>query len=103
HGAAADIFTALNSRLPSFNLDHRSVQILSWNMQAGLPYDEMQPAQRAIVDRVIPDYKGRLTGDVYQRIQDQYQQIVGRVPGMPSFEDALGRLGATGQAVLQLQ
>ncbi|HEV3154582.1 MAG TPA: hypothetical protein VGZ02_12320 [Candidatus Baltobacteraceae bacterium] len=103
HGAAADVFTALNSRLPSFNLDHHSVQILSWNMQAGLPYDEMQPAQRAIVDRVIPDYKGRLTGDVYQRIQDQYQQIVGRVPGMPSFEDALGRLGTTGQAVLQLQ
>ncbi len=102
-GAAADVFRALNSRLPSFSLDHHAVQVLSWNIQAGLAYSSMHPAQRAIVDRVIPDYKNRLADDVYQRIRGQYDAIVGRVPGMPSFEGALGRIGGAGQAVLQMQ
>lgn len=103
HGAAADVFRALNSRVPSYALDHRAVQVLSWDIQAGLPYTAMQPAQRGIVDRVIPDFKNRLSGDVYERIRSQYDQTAGRVPGMPSFEGALGRLGAAGQAVVELQ
>ena len=102
-GSAADVFRTLNSRLPSYMLDHHAVQVLSWNIQAGLSYAEMQPAQRRIIDRVIPDLRGRLNGDVYQQIRDHYQQIVGRVPGMPSFEDAISRLGSAGELVLQLQ
>ena len=102
-GSAADVFRALNSRLPSFAIDHGAAQVLSWSIQAGLSYSEMRPAQRAIVDRVIPEFKGRLSGDVYEQIRGQYAQVVGRVPGMPSFEDAIGRLGAPGQLLLQMQ
>ena len=102
-GSAADVFRALNSRLPSYALNHRTVQVLSWDIQAGMSYAEMRPAQQRIVDQVIPDLKGRLAGDVYERVRGQYQQVVGRVPGMPSFEDAIGRLGSPGQLLLQLQ
>ena len=103
HGAAADIFRALNSRGPSYALDHHALQVLSWNVQAGLPYSAMQPAQRAIVDKVIPDLKPRLGSDVLARIQGQFDQIASKVPGMPSFDDALGRIGPAGQAVLEMQ
>src|SRR5579872_1102523 len=103
HGAAADIFQALNSRIPSFSLNHFAVQVLSWDIQAGLSYSEMRAQQRAIVDQVIPDYKNRLAGDLYDNIRNQYEHVVGRVPGMPSFEDALGRLGPVGQDMVQLQ
>ena len=102
-GAAADIFRALNSRGPSYKLDHHALQVLSWNVQAGLPYSAMQSAQRAIVDKVIPDLKPRLEGDVLARIQGQFDQIASKVPGMPSFNDALGRIGPAGQAVLEMQ
>ena len=102
-GSAADVFRTLNSRLPSYALDHRAVQVLSWDIQAGMSYAEMRPAQQHIVDRVIPDLKGHLTGDVYEQIRGHYQQIVGRVPGMPSFEEAISRIGPAGQLVLQLQ
>jgi hypothetical protein len=103
HGASADIFRALNSRAPSYGINHGALQVLSWNVQAGLPYDAMQPAQRAIVDKVIPDFRSRLEGDVLTRIQAQFDQVAGKVPGMPSFDDALGRIGPVGQAVLQMQ
>lgn len=102
-GSAADVFRALNSRAPSYKLDHHAVQVLSWSIQAGLAYGAMQPPQRAIVDRVIPDLRPRLEGDVYTRIRGQYDQVASKVPGMPSFDDALGRIGPPGQAVLQMQ
>jgi len=103
HGSAADIFRALNSRAPSYSLDHHALQVLSWNIQAGLAYGAMQAPQRAIVDKVIPDFRSRLNGDVYTRIQGQYDQVASKVPGMPSFNDALGRIGPAGQAVLAMQ
>ncbi|NDD30668.1 MAG: hypothetical protein EB084_20605, partial [Proteobacteria bacterium] len=102
-GSAADIFCTLNARLPAFRLDHHAVQVLSWNIQAGLGYSDMQPPQRAIVDQVIPDLRPRLTGDTFEKMQRQFDQIASGVPGMPSFGSALGRCGAAGQAVLALQ
>ncbi len=103
HGAAADIVRALNSRAPSYRLDHHALQVLSWDIQAGLAYSAMQAPQRAIIDRVIPDFRPRLAGDVYTRIRGQYDQIAAKVPGMPSFNDALHRIGPTGDAVLEMQ
>src|SRR5215469_3925593 len=102
-GAAADIFRALNARAPSFALNHAALQVLSWDIQAGLPYSAMPSAQRGIVDRVIPDFRSRLNADVYTSIRAQYDQVASKVPGMPSFDAALGRLGAPGQAVLEMQ
>ena len=102
-GAAADIFRALNARAPSFALNHSALQVLSWEIQAGLPYSAMPSAQRAIVDRVIPDFRSRLNADVYTNIRAQYDQVAAKVPGMPSFDGALSRLGPTGQAILQMQ
>ena len=103
HGSAADIVSALNSRIPSFAIDHHVLQILSWDIQAGVAYDAMQPAQRTAVDRIIPDYRGRLNGDVYERIRDQYTNTAANIPGMPSFEQALTRVGPVGAQVVALQ
>jgi hypothetical protein len=102
-GAAADIFSALNSRAPSYHPNHIALQVLSWDIQGGLPYGEMQAPQRALVDQIIPDYRQRLEGDVLSRIQAKYQEIVGRVPGMPSFDGALSRIGQVGQDVIAMR
>ncbi len=102
-GSAADIVRTLNARAPSYPLNHFALQVLSWNIQAGLPYGSMQPAQRAIVDRVIPEFRGRLSGDLYESSRAKYESIAGEVPGMPSFEDALTRLGPPGQALIAMQ
>jgi hypothetical protein len=54
HGSAADIITALNSRIPSYSVDHHLLQVLSWDIQAGMAYSAMQPDQRAAVDGSSP-------------------------------------------------
>jgi len=103
HGSYADIFSALDTRAPSYHINHAAQQILSWEMQAGMPYADMGAAQRGIVDRVIPDFKQRLKTDVLEQIRAQYSQTVARVPGMPSFDDALNRIGPVGQDILQME
>jgi hypothetical protein len=103
HGSAADIITALNSRIPSYSVDHHLLQVLSWDIQAGMAYSAMQPDQRAAVDRIIPEYRSRLNADVYERIRDQYTATTQSIPGMPSFEEALTRIGPVGAQVVALQ
>lgn len=102
-GSAADVFRALNSRAPTYRPDHFALQVLSWDIQAGLAYDEMRAPQQALVDRLIPDLRSRLQSDLLTRIETQYDQTAARVPGMPSFESALSQIGPAGQAVLELQ
>ena len=103
HGAYADIFSALNTRAPSYALNHMALQILSWQLQAGLPYAQMGASQRAIVDKVIPDFKPRLKTDILTQIHADYDRTVARVPGMPSFDDALSRIGPVGQDVIGME
>jgi hypothetical protein len=101
-GAAADIVQTLNARAPALRIAHAPLQILSWNIQAGLPYASMQPAQRAIVDRVVPEFRARLSGDALATIRGKFSSL-SSIPGMPSFDDALSRLGPLGQSVLTME
>ncbi|HEY5340613.1 MAG TPA: hypothetical protein VIK27_06275 [Candidatus Aquilonibacter sp.] len=103
HGSAADIITALNSRIPSYAVDHHVLQVLSWDILAGLPYGAMGRDQRAAVDSIVPEYRGRLSGDIYQQMRDGYARTAGNVPGMPSFEGALQALGPVGATVVKMQ
>lgn len=102
-GSAADVFRALNSRAPTYRPDHFALQVLSWDIQAGLAYGEMRAPQQALVDRLIPDLKSRLQSDLLTRIESQYDQTAARVPGMPSFDGALSQIGPAGQAIIELQ
>lgn len=102
-GSAADIITALNSRIPSYAIDHHVLQVLSWDIQAGLPYGAMGRDQRAAVDSIIPEYRTRLSGDVYEQLRSEYERTARNVPGMPSFESALQRLGPAGAEVVTMQ
>ena len=101
-GSAADIITALNERAPAMNIPHFPLQMLSWNIQGGLPYASMQPAQRAIVDRVIPEFRSRLAGDPLQSIRSKFDAI-SMIPGMPNFDGAMARLGPLGQSVITME
>jgi len=103
HGSAADIITALNSRIPSYAVDHHVLQVLSWDIQAVLPYGAMGRDQRAAVNSIIPEFRSRLDGDVYERIRGEYARTAQNVPGMPSFEGALERLGPVGAAIVTMQ
>jgi hypothetical protein len=102
-GAWADILDALNYRAYGSPFAAPEIQGVSWAMQAGMSYDEMSPAQKHIVDVLLPDYKSRLHKDFYDSARDEWNALASKVPGTPTFEAALGRLGDVGKALLAIE
>ncbi|MBV8172384.1 MAG: hypothetical protein JO219_10695 [Candidatus Eremiobacteraeota bacterium] len=102
-GAWSDVAVALNYRAYGSRFTPPQVQMLSWSLQAGMAYDEMSPTSRQIVDTLLPEYKGRLQEDFYDRARDEWNSISSKVPGAPNFENALGQLGDVGKSIVELR
>ncbi|MBW4694435.1 MAG: hypothetical protein KME27_22035 [Lyngbya sp. HA4199-MV5] len=102
-GKWADIIVALNARSAGSTIPHKQLQVLSWNLQAGMKYEELAAEQQAIVDQLLSDYKPRLSRSFYEQIESTWSQLSGTVPGLPSMDSALGRLGTVGNAIVTLR
>jgi hypothetical protein len=101
-GSAADIITALNARAPSYPIAHGVLQVLHWNIQAGVPYAGMAAPERAAVDKLIPEFRSRFAGTSYGSIATEYANVARSIPGMPALEQALQRIGPIGNAMSNL-
>lgn len=103
-GAWADVVVALNFRASGSRFSPWQVQTLSWALQAGMNYAEMNPDMKQIVDTLLPDFKPRLQGgDFYDRAQGEWNSISSKVPGAPDFETALSQLGDAGKSIIQIR
>jgi hypothetical protein len=103
-GKLADVIAALNSRSTGKGISHGQLQVLSWNLQAGMKYDDMTPENRAIIDQIIPDHKSKLTKNFLETIESTYNQFAPMVPGLPSsINGALDRLGDVGKTFSQMR
>jgi len=74
-GSAADIITALNARAPAYAIGHGVLQVLSWNIQAGVPYAGMAANERGAVDKVIPEFRNRMKGAASGRVSSTYAHL----------------------------
>jgi hypothetical protein len=103
-GKMADVIAALNSRSTGKGINHGQLQVLSWNLQAGMKYDDMTPENRAIIDKLIPDHKSKLTKNFLEMIESTYNRFAPMVPGLPSsINGALDRLGDVGKTFSQMR
>ncbi|MBW4524971.1 MAG: hypothetical protein KME18_07200 [Phormidium tanganyikae FI6-MK23] len=102
-GKLADVIVALNSRTVGLDLPHSQLQVLSWNLQAGMKYEELTPELRAIIDRVLPDFKSRLSRSFLEQIETTWSNLSSTVPGLSSIDASLNRLGEVGKAVVMLK
>jgi hypothetical protein len=103
-GKLADVIAALNSRSTGQGINHGQLQVLSWNLQAGMKYDDMTPENKAIIDKLIPDHKSKLTKNFLETIESTYNRFAPAVPGMPSsINSALDRLGDVGRTFSQIR
>jgi hypothetical protein len=98
-GKQANAISALNSRFVAAGIDRDTIQSLSWAIQAGTKYEELTTQQRAIVDRLIPEFKGQLSQSFWEKVESTW----GKVPGAPSLDSAIGKLGPTGELLRTYQ
>jgi hypothetical protein len=69
------------------------VQVLAWDLQAGLSYERLDPASRALFDQVLPEFRGELGPGFIESVQQYWQELARTIPHLPSFDEAMGRLG----------
>jgi hypothetical protein len=97
--AATAISTLLWRGTLEKHLDPRQLQAVSWAIQSGLTYAQMPKPYQAIIDSVIPEYKGQLNGNFLQQLQETYQAAA-KTTKLPPLEQILGGLGRAGQLAL---
>ncbi|MBW4590134.1 pre-toxin TG domain-containing protein [Aetokthonos hydrillicola Thurmond2011] len=99
-GKRAGVISALNARSVNYGVARSQLQVLSWNIQAGMKYEEMTPENRAIVDHLLPDYKKQLSRNFLEQVEATYNSVAPSVSGMPSsLNAALDQLGDVGKVV----
>ncbi|HXW73843.1 MAG TPA: hypothetical protein VEK10_03415 [Steroidobacteraceae bacterium] len=96
-GKAADaIGTLLWRGTIDMGRDRQQLQGVSWAIQSGLTYAQMPKTYQQVIDSVIPEYKGELSGNFLQQVQQTYQEAA-KVTHLPPLEQMLGELGQPGQ------
>jgi hypothetical protein len=102
-GKMADVITALNTRSIGSDIPHSQLQVLSWNLQAGMKYEEMSRDMQVLVDRLLPDFKPRLKRSYYEQVEATWKQVSSTIPGVPSLESAIADMGEVGKSINTLR
>jgi hypothetical protein len=79
------------------------LQGAAWSIQSGLTFDRLPKTYQALINRLVPEYKGEIAEDFYQKVHDTYDGYASNVSGMPSLESMLGGLGTAGELALSAQ
>lgn len=102
-GTRAAVLQALYARDAGEVVPSSTLQMLSWSLQAGMKYDELGDEERNAVDRLIPEYRNDIAGSFLEQIQDKWDSLASSIPGLPSLDDALDRLGSAGTLIRSIQ
>jgi hypothetical protein len=107
-GTRASMIRDLNMRARRpLRFSWSEIQHLSWELQAGVRFDEMDPKSQMIGSTLIPDHISDLKASSYQKFINQWNQVAKLSSGIPSFESAseefLNSLGDLGKELAALR
>ena len=97
------MITILSARVGYDRVPYKPVQVLSWAIQNGQTYAELTPAERALVDHVIPDQRAALGDDFVEQVSAYWNDYVRGHRGLPDFNTELQRLDPVGDQVLKYE
>jgi hypothetical protein len=100
-GRAAGIIGDLNAKALS-KFDPKDVQVVSWSIQNGVPFDEMSDESKKIIDAVIPEHRKELEKSFFRVFSEKWDGIADKM-GLSRFDEVtdqtLGALGDLGQEI----
>lgn len=98
-GKMADAIESLNVAALGTDTENSLINILVWNIQAGVKYEDMNPELQALVDEMIPEYRESLSQSYFEKVVGTWNRFSKLHSGLPSFENALDSLGDVGQTI----
>ncbi|MHB8305924.1 MAG: hypothetical protein ACYDEU_07950 [Vulcanimicrobiaceae bacterium] len=102
-GSRAGLLTRLYANAATVLPPTFDMQSLSWDMQAGMSYPQLGVAQQALYNRLLPGESGLIAQNFLSMVRDRWNTISGTIPGVPSFDGAIGQMGAVGATIETLQ
>lgn len=100
-GKMADVLSALYQRASQAETPVNEVQVLSWSIQAGIPYRDLPQNSKALVDQLIPEYRDKMDVSFHEKVLRTWNQISSQTQ-LPAFNQVLGELGPLGEVVRSL-
>lgn len=104
-GKAAQIIRDVNAKALTIFLPEE-IQTLSWNIQNGVPFDEMSTGSKQIVDVIIPEHRKELEKSSFKVFSEKWDGIAINM-GLPRFDEitdeALNNLGDLGREIIALR
>ncbi|MGI2907148.1 hypothetical protein [Tolypothrix sp. VBCCA 56010] len=94
-GKMAKALSTLYQRASRAGVPIQDVQVLSWSMQAGVPYSSLPQNSQALVDKLIPEYRDKMDVSFYDKTINLWSQI-SRQTSLPSFDQVLNDMGDIG-------
>ncbi|MBL9190677.1 MAG: FecR domain-containing protein [Opitutaceae bacterium] len=77
----------------------RELQMVSYAIQSGVSYAKMPKMYQAVIDDVIPEFRGRLAADFVENLQDLYSARAKDL-GLPPLKTLLAQMGKAGELVI---
>jgi hypothetical protein len=100
-GKSAEALTQLYVRASQAGTPTDEVQVLSWSLQTGIAYDDLNAPQRALVDRLIPDYRAQMQLGLTEKIMRDWKAWSSIFP-LVSPEVILPQMGEVGAYISML-
>ncbi|MCL1493999.1 MAG: hypothetical protein M1G31_25130 [Pseudanabaena sp. Salubria-1] len=94
-GRLSNALSNLYQRASLNNVPIQDVQVLSWSIQSGVPYDNLSRESKNLVDRLIPDYRQELNGSFTDQTI-QFWNTLAAITPLPSLDETLNQLGDVG-------
>ena len=101
-GRLAPAIGALLVRGTMQRMDPASLNAVAWRLEDGMSWNQLSPQDQKTIDSLIPDYEPDLQGDYLQKVHDSYDKFK-LVPGAPTFDQMLTKLGPVGQSFQELE
>jgi hypothetical protein len=107
-GSRANVIRDLNMRARRpLRFSWSEIQHLSWKIQAGIRFEEMDSKSQTMVKTLIPDHIGELKESSYQKLVNQWNEVAKLSSEIPTFETAsdefLNALGELGKEISELR
>jgi hypothetical protein len=103
NGRRASILPALYARAAENHVTYRDTQLMVWSITNGVSYDQMQPGQQALFNKLVPQYRTLMDGDPVQRIRDRWEAMRHKMPLLPTLDAAVDKMGAVGNTIRSLE
>lgn len=102
-GTRAGVLTAMYANAGLTVVPWSELQPLSWSLQEGMKYEELPPGQQRTFDTLLPGGRGQIAESFLEMMQNQWGTVSSTIPGVPSFNDALGQMGDMGRYIEDAQ